>query len=558
MGKKSDGQKISSLKEYERKKRQIVEIDWYKQSNLVDEENNGKKDLTSGGGQIVGRISSLELAMVRKESRKQEQFFSAYMTKTRLSGFCKVALIQTINGYYDMELFELHFDRRGVNNHKITQTIYQDDVTAFLVQGQYELITYQQALILIRDSSLQNYKYNYHVEALERNKSIHLQRATYREMQDDQGLFYVGASLTKEETINCVLNAIQNKDASLLYELLSQEKRAAEVSKDLFVIGWNHELEDIGFIKSDIVFKEINLGEYQVTIFILGLNSEKRLIQIELLAMLVEEADGYKIDRILTVDSQSVDKDKVLNSTTAKQFVGVFEVTDWEKVSCYLQSQKQILLSGEFKLGGCYKWLKDQDVLQDGVDLDAHYFVQMILTKKQLLVYSANLFTVNEAVSMLEVELNKSIFLNSKCLTDIGELYQSTLLEKGLYPQGAEKLEMQYFISGEHYETVLKLCFQASKMHAFHYTDEALGFYQQLDGDCLEILFKDNNVLINCFSKTLEMLAEIFRSKDSNELYDYMLAHSKSSRRLPRDVECLYHLGSGAKVKRARRKREQL
>ena len=123
-----------------------------------------------------------------------------------------------------------------------------------MAEMEYQEITYRQALGMLGDAVRQNYKYQEKNNWLTRNPSLHLQRVWGNDFYNhaSNNLVWMITGQDIKNILQIYLQAIQNKDAVLLYDLLAQQAKPQE-SRELYAMQWNHVLEELSIFDVDIV-----------------------------------------------------------------------------------------------------------------------------------------------------------------------------------------------------------------------------------------------------------------------------------------------------------------
>ena len=242
-----------------------------------------------------------ELTQARNNYRQEKGQYQCFVTEGRLQGACQLLICE--RGQQTAELFHLNFSKNGVS--KQNYFYRSNQIEEWLDKMKCQEITYRQALGMLGDAVRQNYKYQEKNNWLNRNPSLHLQRIWGNDFYNNgaNNLVWLLAGQNMMATVQIYLQALQNKDAVLLYDLLAKQVKPKE-SRDIYALQWNHVLEEISIFDVDIVevLKHAKIqGKYSLFITLYGENEAGKILSVDLHLEMLEEQGVFYIlkERIL-------------------------------------------------------------------------------------------------------------------------------------------------------------------------------------------------------------------------------------------------------------------
>lgn len=257
-----------------------------------------EEEMNLTGGKIL-RFD--ELTQARNHCWQEKRQYQCFVTEGRLQGVCQLLICEW--GQQRAELFHLNFSKNGVS--KQSYFYRNSQIKEWLDKMQYQEIAYEQALGMLGDAVRKNYKYQEKNNWLNRNPSLHLQRIWGNDFYNNgtNNLVWLLAGQNMMATLQIYLQALQNKDAVLLYDLLAEQAKPKE-SRDIYAMQWNHVLEELSIFDADIVevvqHREI-LGNYSLFTTLYGENEAGKILSVDLHLEMLEEQGAFYIlkERIL-------------------------------------------------------------------------------------------------------------------------------------------------------------------------------------------------------------------------------------------------------------------
>lgn len=245
-----------------------------------------------------GKIVRFEkLAQARSKGEAANWQYQCFVSDGRLEGVCQLLICE--RGQQTAELFHLNFSKSGL----CRQTYFyrSSQIKDWMAEMEYQEITYRQALGMLGDAVRQNYKYQEKNNWLTRNPSLHLQCVWGNDFYNhaSNNLVWMLTGQDIKNILQIYLQAIQNKDAVLLYDLLAQQAKPQE-SRELYAMQWNHVLEELSIFDVDIVEvleQAEKTGRYSLFATIYGENEAGKLLSIDLHLELLEEQGAFRILR---------------------------------------------------------------------------------------------------------------------------------------------------------------------------------------------------------------------------------------------------------------------
>lgn len=245
---------------------------------------------------LENNIIEFHTCKTLKELHDKKKQFGRYRCKmfgAREEGFCEVLIY---DGFHDTaELFILYYSYEKI----LRQFSFnQKEALYWLKKNNARSITYTQAIILIGDAVRQNYKYCFKKVQEAEFASIHLERVWNKEYYDEMEWDFsqISSEQDPKQFVRLYLNAIQNKDAALLFDLMAMEQ-TMHTTRDLYMHSWNHELEEIRIFDYEIVSLDEGVGEnvWQIYLVVLGERQDRKLLTIDLCIKLILENRCLKL-----------------------------------------------------------------------------------------------------------------------------------------------------------------------------------------------------------------------------------------------------------------------
>lgn len=445
------------------------------------------------------------------EENALRRIFRVFVTRTRLQGYCRMLIFDAT---YSMgaEYFMLRFDAQGICNHQSYQETTSEEIQLFLQQEPYEEISYQQAIGLLKDAMMQNYKYDTHPEIIERLTSLHLMRASIN--QEDE-LWVNGANsylngISAELLTRSYLLAIFREDCSLTYDLLSAQRKQEEGNRDLYCLNWNHELQGCKIIK----MMEISdaSDDDRVKIHLLLRNHNGKALETIVYFKITAEGSGWRIDQVNLGEMWEMDEHSAINPVYEQVFVAVIEDSaDMVMDILKLRPEIEQTIDG----GGYpkfYKWFKSTEPNDKYEDVADRYLVQILVLETQVIFYGKGLDELNHALEFLLESLGKPLLIADKRVDTIENIYYTTVIKKEKYTDAPGK-STHYSFNNEVGQQVIEQCYKRFQYRWQYYKSGCCSFYGHVDNGWIEVYSCYQSVVAHFYNVTVEEIMEQERWK---------------------------------------------
>ncbi len=253
------------------------------------------------------KIQNLNSCIEEREIRQKRKLDGRYrcaMAGDRLAGPCEILIFDSMHN--NGELFQLSFSANGMTTH---QYLDPEEVVLWRQHKNDAMsITYRQALTLLGDAVRQNYKYHT-TQWSQTHDSLHIQRIWEKEYYDNNKCD-VNWLLHLHEPMQFVavyLDAIANKDAVLLYDIMANEVKQ-HVSRDVYAYSWNHVLEELHVSDYDIVsiVQSADQKSWNLYIAIYGGYEASHMLSIDLCLKVIWENGSLRILNEYVLDATHV------------------------------------------------------------------------------------------------------------------------------------------------------------------------------------------------------------------------------------------------------------
>ena len=254
------------------------------------------------------KIVNLDVRMKEKalhQKRGVDGQYRCFMAGNRLAGSCEIIIYDVAKN--TAELFHLSFSTEGVTGH---QYLDKDEMMLWQYHKEdMQGITYHQALILLGDAVRQNYKYQMQVEWSKTHESLHIQRIWKKEYYD-----YINCSIDwllqiqePVQFLSIYIDAIRNKDAVLLYDMMTEEKKC-HISREVYAYSWNHVLEEINISNYEILYIEQQTEEksWDIYIAICGGYGDMATLSVDLCLKLIKRNNRLQLLQESVLDAHHV------------------------------------------------------------------------------------------------------------------------------------------------------------------------------------------------------------------------------------------------------------
>ncbi len=327
------------------------------------------------------------------------------------------------------EMITLPFYPKGIITEKI---FYLKDEPYLLkeLQDVYDQkISYQDFLLLLHDSLVQC-QYQTSEETQNSVLAQHIANAFHYKAEKPEAYYSYQFHFDADALLNVYLHAVSCKDSSLIYNLYAASNRQQLGKRSFYMKHWYHELENHQVIRSYRESHAKNNDCHLVKLLVIAPN--QKLLNIEMYMETVTENDGCFLKKVLVMDVLPAEQEAEL--LLAENFaVRCYRVQESLALTEFFGHIPEVIISGEFAQGTCYKWLKTIDILKNGANLAKQYRAQIILTERQAIIYSDDINELEQIDYLLKSRLTKFCSLETSGYDTLGNIYREAIVNHGYY-----------------------------------------------------------------------------------------------------------------------------
>lgn len=451
---------------------------------------------------------------------KYDGKISAYCSPSRLVGNCILVFITKSNKEYIAHFFTLFFNHLGIREYFQYRSLRKEEILDTIKSKGLVKLSFDEGRTLLRDAYGQNIRYGTKVatgfsqyqQLLEGAKEVLVENIQY------QGLLQKinGRRFSPKKVTNALLLALKNMDAPLIYDLATESLQREFGKRKDFLQKWTHPLEKYSFIKTIIRTRLVDKEKSINKIKLIASDVEDNLKKIDLKIELVNNAGHHLVSNMEIEEISPITSRDPLSPLNHKVYTCIYKVDCYEKIKNAIENHDFLYLSGEFENGVCYKWFKNCDPLEYGIDISKNIYGEFILTSEELIVFSSNLRNLTEITGFIQNNCqNNNLQLTIKTLCTIKEIYKvitnkivlrDKLVNKAhTYLIPPAKLKKWKLLCSE----LDKTSFRVNNNEVFHLTIEKIK---------IEIIFYENYGIMNLFNTSLEILQRHLNLPDK-EIY---------------------------------------
>ncbi len=232
------------------------------------------------------------------------------VAKERTVGYCEVLIHDSYQK--KVELFCLDFSSDGLVSH---QYMRAEEALRWKQSNTVYDITYNQAMTLLTDAVQRSYSNTVcqehcvgaedYANRWEHCVSSHVQRILQEGCSAcEESLEWLLQPLSPMQFIEVYLNAVNNRDAALMYDMWANSKRA-KCNRSVYAYIWNHALEELQLNRYEVLYRKVVPGEqtWQFHLCISGERWDNRMLEAEMCIKLIREHGCLKVqeERVLDV-----------------------------------------------------------------------------------------------------------------------------------------------------------------------------------------------------------------------------------------------------------------
>ena len=251
------------------------------------------------------RVVDYQSFLDRRLNKINEEYI-CYVSLERLAGHCELLICEL--DLQNAEWFHLSFTPEG--KWRMSQMKYKANIEKWIASGNYQRITYLQAMRLLGDSIRQYYKYNSSEDWIESCNSIHMDRIWDEEYYNDWSseLHWSLPMQEFEKLLATYLHALRNKDAVLVYDLSAREVQQQE-RRSMYAHHWGHELEDFRVIGGRIDKDNVThngIDDYTLYLTLYGSSKDTQLMEVDLRLRIIKEDGMFRILEELVLEARII------------------------------------------------------------------------------------------------------------------------------------------------------------------------------------------------------------------------------------------------------------
>ena len=230
--------------------------------------------------------------------------FSCFITKTRLKGYCELLIWNRF--YNEADCYTLVYSSKTICRQQKNLTRTQAEM--WLANKENIMISYDLAKCLLYDARIHHYNF-FEEEFMDGKVSRCINRIQAEWKEYPGGIQHLLEEESPKTIVKSYFLAIENGDAALIYDLMSQKNKNEQTeARSLSISMWNHPLEGIEIydVYSDgaIWNEDGTYAEAYFTVY--GIMHQEQRIAVDMRIQIVRESAGYRIYGDQTLDARSV------------------------------------------------------------------------------------------------------------------------------------------------------------------------------------------------------------------------------------------------------------
>ncbi|MFZ5753242.1 MAG: hypothetical protein ACOY3J_03290 [Bacillota bacterium] len=387
------------------------------------------------------------------ETASQERrFLKAFASRDRFEGKCTLTVVWTsgeTKPVIEAQHFLLNFNHvgikeyyckkhptpgsygkstRGTCSYHTLAGMAKEKVREEEAAGNFQELTLLEAAALLQDAYGQNLRFNTQPAPGISDYGGLLQYETDHLIRRELIHKFYGSHLTARTLGNIYLRGLKNMDAALLYDLSSQERQAALGERSQFIFNYGEELKNYTFLRTQVTGLEKEQGKILLSAYVIVNTPQDEIVKISYNLTLVKVKNYYYyVDKFAEIGRQELANSDSDNPLNYRVFCSAYHISSVKKIQDWLESQKDILLTGEFESGYCYKWLTGERSAVNSYDITDGIVGEFILRERELLIYAKNPVELVQVEERIKNDLSRHLTLQDKYYLPVQDVYRTVV-----------------------------------------------------------------------------------------------------------------------------------
>ncbi|MBZ4654165.1 MAG: hypothetical protein JG781_1504 [Peptococcaceae bacterium] len=375
------------------------------------------------------------------ETASQERrFLKAFASRDRFEGKCTLTVVWTsgeTKPVIEAQHFLLSFNHAGIKDYYCKKypgyRSYGKGIRLSLSMPgsesphDFQELTLLEAAALLQDAYGQNIRFNSQPASGINDYGTLLQFETGNLIRQELMNKFYSPHLTARMVGNIYLRALKNMDAALLYDLSSQERQAALGERSQFIFNYGEELKNYTFLRTQVTGLEKEQGKILLSAYVIVNTPQDEIVKISYDLTLVKVKNYYYVDKFSEIGRQELAYSDSDNPLNYRVFCSAYHISSVKKIQDWLESQKDILLTGEFESGYCYKWLTGERSAVNSYDITDGIVGEFILRERELLIYAKNPVELVQVEGRIKTGLTPHLTLQDKYYLPVQDVYRTVV-----------------------------------------------------------------------------------------------------------------------------------
>lgn len=366
----------------------------------------------------------LQILEENKSHNFQKRFYKAFSTSDRAEGKCRLVVIWK-KGRKRLEIqdYRLCFNYRGIKECNVMD-LYRNGKEEWrrYVPANAMQISLLEVVLLIQDAYQQNVRFNSEVPDTFQPNHFLFKLDTVG--LDRKSLLYklLPQSLSSARFANIYMAALRRLDSLLMYDLLTEERQQQLGFKREYFEELLNKYKGYNFIASGV--DKISKQKKQLSLytFVLVLTPNDEIHKITFNMKLCMNKGFFQVQDFTEIATIIINAGHQENPFNYHVFCSVYNHTEQEIIQNCLESNPDIVLTGESEGLLCYKWLINMDKSWEEFKITDSIIAEFILTEKELLVYSQKSRNLVKLEKFFAENLGQKLSIPRKHYLLVGDL----------------------------------------------------------------------------------------------------------------------------------------
>lgn len=477
--------------------------------NLVARETTGS--LKKAAERALLKMSFLGYKIDSQPLNYCMQGMQVFASSTRLQGACMLMFInEKDNGLYEAHYFQLKFNHLGIADYFYQSVSSKKELLIVVKNEGLVPLNFCEGQRLLLDAYNQNLRFKTKVATgFSKYKYIlKINNDCQKNIDCKKIIEKVREKVTDKKIVNAYLLALKNMDASLAYDLSTEKLQKNFQKRERFLENWHHPFKECRLLKS---FISANHYENKYAYFSVKLvfSDESDCLKAAYLKICLQEIkEHYYIDHVEIEKIELIDASGEENPLNYNIYAVIYKVNDIQIIKDVFERNNDIDLVGEREEADCYKWFKNINPLEKGIDFLQNIYGEFILTKDELIVYAPSLKNLSEITIYLQKNIPAAnLMFQNKAMCNIRDIY-SVLISGEKFSLNSVFTEQEsYLIPQDTLSKWRDFCIRKAT-EKYKIDEEIEVFNLSYQGKPIEVIFFEKTAQINIFSDNLQKIRE--------------------------------------------------